>query len=302
MGRRVFYSVLFVSGICLNGFCQNDSDTTKYKSLQKFELISFDYTSYSSSEYQSDDKVGVMSVEEYRTKLQFALKLKEKKTYMLHKIDMTRFDAYSEEGSLNEFSKHYYSFSYSLGLIKVLPKKWTLVGLVTPTLASDFDEKTSFDDFILQSSVMATKRASENMEYGFGVAYSTRFGRALVIPLLTYTYVKNNWHHEAVLPAYLASYYSFNKFDAGLKLSIFGNLYNSNNSAASDLELDKLGYSRINIGPAVRMCVYKSIYANINTGITVRNRLSSMNGQGELELEIAADPKYFINIGLSILK
>ena len=87
-----------------------------------------------------------------------------------------------------------------------------------------------------------------------------------------------------------------------MKLSAFGNVYNSTNTFASNLELDKLGYSRINIGPDIKLRIYKSLYANINAGITVRNRLFYIDSQGRLEMELSAYTKYFFNFGLSILK
>lgn len=294
--------MLLFLGIFNNSFCQNSNDSINYKRLTKFALASVDYTFYSPSKYIKDHEAGEIRMNEYKTKIQFALKLKEKKTYLINKIYMTKFDTYANKGKDQNFNESYYSLSYSIGIIQRLKNRWKIVGVLSPTLASDFNNKVSSHDLILQSSVLASKRASANFEYGFGVAYSTRFGRALTIPLLSYAYLNGRWSHNGVIPAYIASYYNYKRFEIGVKMSTFGNVYNSTNEIQSNLELDKLGYSRINMGPDFKFCIYKALYANINTGITVRNRLYSIASQGELEMELNAGRKFFFNFGLSILK
>jgi len=298
----IAYIVLLFQMNSTNSFCQDNNDTVSYKRLSKFALASIDYTHYSSSEYVKDDEAGKIHMNEYKAKIQFALKLKEKKTYLLNKMYVTRFDANAAKGEFQNFNENYFSFSYSIGLIQIINNRWKIVGLVSPTLASDFNNGVSSHDFILQSSAIASKRAGANFEYGFGIGYSTRFGRALAVPLISYTYVQGNWCHKGVAPAYMTSYYTIKQFDIGIKLSAFGNVYNSTNEILSDQGLDKLGYSRINIGPDFNFCIYKSLYANINTGITVRNRLFSIDSRGKLEMELSAGTKSFFNVGLRILK
>lgn len=298
----ILYIILLSQGIFNHSFCQNSSDSINYKRLTKFVLASVNYTHYSATEYAKGNEVGKVSMNEYRTKIQFVLKLKEKKTYLLNTIDITQFDVYAVKGAFQDFNKNYYSFSYSIGLIQILKNRWKIVGVFSPTLASDFNDNISGDDFTFQSSVLAIKRASGNYEYGFGIAHSYRFGRALTIPLLSYTYRKDRWSHKGVIPVYVASYYKIRNLGIGMKMATFGNVYNSTNTIVSNLELDKLGYSRINIGPELIFRIYKSLYININSGITVRNRLYSINSYGEFEMELNAGKKIFFNLGLSILK
>lgn len=299
-GKKILFVVLLFVGIFSDVFCQNNSDSISYKRLTKFALASVDYTAYSASEYGRDNED--IRMNEYRAKLQFALKLKEKKTYLLNNVSISKFDAYANKGASQYFNESYFAISYSIGLIQILKNRWKIVGVLSPTLASDFNKATSKHDFILQYSAIASKRVGPNLEYGFGAAYSTRFGRALAIPLVSYAYQKGNWSHTGVIPAYIGSYYNIRQIDVGMKLSTFGNVYNSTNSIVSQFELDKLGYSRVNIGPNIKFCIFKSLYANINTGITVRNRLFSIDSQGGLEMELTANTKYFLNFGLSILR
>ena len=304
MDRKILFIMLLPLVMFNYSFCQNNSDTISYKRLTKFVLATVNYTAYSTSEYRKDDEVSQIRMEEYNAKFQFFLKLKKKKLYLINKFSSNRFEVYADKGGgmFQNFNPSYISFSYGVGLIQILKNRWKIVGVLSPTLASDFNNEISRHDFLIQYSILVSKRANVEFEYGFGVTHNTRFGRPLIIPLLSYTYLKGNWIHNGVFPAYMASYYSINQFDFGVKLSSFGNVYNSNNATVSNLELDKLGYSRINIGPDFKFHIYKSLYANISTGITLRNRLFSINSNGGLEMELPTHSKYFLNLGLNILK
>lgn len=116
----LIYTILLFLGIFNSSFCQNSNDTIAYKRLTKFALASVDYTLYSPSKYTKDNEASEIGMNEYKAKIQFALKLKEKKTYLLNKIQITKFDAYANRGKSQNFNKSYYSFSYSIGIILLM--------------------------------------------------------------------------------------------------------------------------------------------------------------------------------------
>ena len=178
-------------------------------------------------------------MDEWTTMLEFAFPIKEKKWYLSNRVQYTYF-TFEATTELTNFkaSKDFHSIAYSIGIIKILPKRWKLVASFTPTLASDFEESLHSDDFIFQAAALAMKRSSQNFEYGFGVAYTTRFGNATLIPLVNLTYKVNNWETLVILPAYISQNYLFNKntnqgilqsaLSSGIGRSL-GGLYNNIN-------------------------------------------------------------------------
>ena len=84
-------------------------------------------------------------------------------------------------------------------------------------------------------------------------------------------------------------------------MSAYGNVYNTNIDMITSYELDKLGYSRINIGAEFQMKIYKSLYMNIKGGISVKNRFESINKDGNLEISLSGENKSFFCTGLHIL-
>jgi len=290
-----------------NTFAQVDSlsssDSLSYERLAKFPLATVTYTSYSNSKINKDGIKRYVGMSEVNANLQFAIPLKNRRTILLNKFNFNQSDVLIDsDGEQSHVHNQYYSFAYSFGLIKILNKRWKIIGVLTPTLASDFDASIGKNDFILQSSILVSKRSSPYFEYGFGFAYNTRFGQEIAIPLISLTYKKGDWGVFAVLPAYISSYYHLNNSKIGLSLAAYGNVYNAEMNVPSSLDLDKLGYSRINFGPEYQVKMFNDVYLNLKAGITFRNRLEAINSDGDLELDLSAKTKYFFSVGIRILK
>ena len=291
----------------LNCFSQeenndNKKEITKFEQLSKFPLASVSYTSYSNSRLYSDNHVRETSMSEINADAQFVIKIKEKMTYFINRIHFNQFNNSGKEVSSKEyFHNKFYSIAYSAGIIRIINNKWKVIGILTPTIASSFEKRISTNDLILQSSIIASKRVNRYFEYGFGLSYSTRFGQGITIPLVSAKYKKNNFSFTAILPAYISASYHFKKHKIGLSMSTYGNLYNTNIDMITSYELDKLGYSRINIGTEFQMKIYKSLHLNIKGGISVRNKFESINKDGNLEISLSGENKSFFCTGLHIL-
>jgi len=277
------------------------NDTLQYERLVKFPLLSVRYINYSKSDFDTPNGVGQINMGEYNANFQFALKLKEKKTYMIHRLNFNKFNFNTELEPITSSSETFYSLGYTIGLMNILHNNWKVVATVTPTLASDFEESLSSEDLIVQSAVILTKRSSPYFEYGFGAAFSTRFGREMYLPLASMTYKKGRWGLFMLLPAYVSQYYHFKDSRLGLTLSSFGNVYNYTNDVSDQHDLDKMGYTRINIGPEYRTQLFKDVHLGLSTGVTVRNRLESIS-DGMSEFDLSTQQKFFFKIELSILK
>ncbi|WP_053991562.1 DUF6268 family outer membrane beta-barrel protein [Mangrovimonas sp. TPBH4] len=284
---------------------ESTQDSTVYKQFHKFPLLTLDHFNYPKTSFNTDTDRGEMEINEQRLTMQIAFPLKEKKTYLFNSINYTLFNYHTTfDQSALDIQESYHSIQLSIGLISVLPKRWRLVFNAMPTIASDFHRRLNSDDFIFQVSAMATKRASQNFQYGFGLAYTSRFGNLTIIPLVSLTYKKEKWLTSVILPAYASQYYVFNdKYRLGFKAAVYGNLYNVHfDDIISALDLNRLSYSRITLGPEFQFKLIGDLYVNTGGGIAVRNVFQVQDDDLNTELDLDVKSRAYLNVGLRILK
>jgi len=277
----------------------------QFKPLEDFDVISLSYVNYGNSEFKKNDQVGEVSFSEFRFSFATTKLLKNRKTILLHGLELTNLKPdFSEVPNSSPITRDFYSAAYRFGLINPIGNKgWRYSLGLKPTLASDFEKGgVSSEDFILQASVLFSKRASENFKYGFGISYNTRFGKKQILPIFQLVYKKNNWTTFGYLPAYLGHFYNFSSSKLGFSINLNGNNYNFYNTNTSGLDLDNLSYSRVNIGPEYEIELTKKIKLNLNGGVTVANKLDWLNGSGDSELDLSPENKFFFKLALKLVK
>ena len=276
-----------------------------YERLEKLPVFSIDYFNHANSDFEIESGSGEIKMNEIRTSLQFVPALKKGKTYLLNKIEYTLFN-YEADFRLSNLNseKNFHAIEYTFGVIHKLPKDWRVIASATPILSSDFEESISSDDFLFQASALAIKRSSSNFEYGFGLAYTNKFGNPLLLPILRMTYKKNNWTTLVSLPSYVSQYYNFNeKTKVGFKAAVYGNTFNATYyDGVYNADVNRVVYSRITVGPEFQVKVFKDLYLNASSGLSLWNILEiqdrNLNTIGDFDI----DNKFFFNIGLKILK
>ncbi len=283
----------------------SSNDTSTQIKLTKFPLATTDFLYYPKSNFNTKSGTGKIGMNEYNFSLQYAIPIQEHKTYFYNKIDLSVFSYHvcSQSEDVG-FQETYHSLDFTMGLIKVLPQKWRLALNFSPTLASDFKDKLSSDDFIYQFSAIAIKRAKNNLQYGAGIAYTSRFGKLTLIPLVSLTYKKNKWLTLAMVPTYISEFYYFNENSRiGLTANVNGDYYNVRfDDVPTTIDLNKASYSRITIGPEYQFKLFGDIYLNTGVGIALRNILAIQNKDLNEEVSLDADSKYYFHMGLRILK
>ena len=278
----------------------------RLKPLEEFTIMNLSYTTYGETEFKENAQIGEVAFTEFRLALAFPKLLKNKKTVLINGLEFTNLkpEFSSETPNSSPITKNFYSIAYRFGVINPLGSNgWSYSLGLKPTIASDFEESVSSEDFILQASVLFSKRANQNFKYGFGLTYSTRFGKKQVLPVVQLVYKRNNWGTYAYLPAYIAQFYHFNTSKLGLSIRLNGNNYNFMSTAnVAGLDLDKLSFSRVNIGPEYELKLTKSLRLNLNGGITVASKLDWLNGDGNSELDLSPENKFFAKIGLKLMR
>ncbi|MEL7251637.1 MAG: DUF6268 family outer membrane beta-barrel protein [Bacteroidota bacterium] len=272
---------------------------------QDFELLRIQtayYPNQAIEESLIDTEVGFL---EWSGRIAIPQVLKGKRTILVHRLGYSnlRVDTDSNFGSTTmEDTKHYHSIFYSFGLIKILSPQWRLLISLNPTLASDFSDPLSNNDLLFQGSAIAMKTKNTRFQYGFGVAYTTRFGRQLVAPAGMLKYNTPKLALEILVPTVLSVVFNRQqKFNYGLAVNLNGGLFNNTgeNPATSAL-IDEAAYSRLNIGPTFAFKLNEALKIDLTGGMAVGRRLELIDSAEEI-LDRTPEAGPFFRLGLSVI-
>ena len=273
---------------------------------QDFELLKVESTYFPKQSIEGASLDGEIDFWEWNGQLAIPQPLKNKKTVFIHKLGYSNVRANLGASSvlLNpELTKFYHTISYRLDYIQTLSPKWILSLTFNPMLASDFKEALSEEDLLFQGTALAINTKNKKFNYGFGFAYTSRFGRQLAVPggMLKYTTPKMNF--ELWFPDNLLLMFNTDKmFQYGLKAAVDGGLFNNSNNLLSSVNsiIDETGYSRINIGPAITLKLKKGIHLNLLGGVAIARRLEFIDINDEI-FDSSPETGPFFRIGLSFV-
>lgn len=281
---------------------QTDTTKTKFPRLTKFPLFSTSYSHYPKSDLGS----GEVEIDELATVMNIAFPVKPKKTYISVRFVHTYFKLKTDfNNPYYRVKENFQSFEFGGGLIKVLPKRWRLVTTFSPTLASDFRTKIHKDDWIFRSNILATKRANINSSFTFGLLFTTRFGKPLVLPMLGYTHKKNDWTTHILLPGFATIRKKLkNNFQAGLKMTINSNVYNADlrHYAFHNNDYNRLAFTRILLGPELLIPIYKDVYFQLTGGFSFNNVFDTQDIDLNEGVNFDAKTRPFLSFGITVLK
>ena len=175
-----------------------------------------------------------------------------------------------------------HAVNYTLTLQHGISPQWTMLTMLTPGLASDFDADVSSDDFALQAVAIFIRQFSEQFSFGFGAAYSTRFGEPLPLPVLAFDWNNGkNLSWSAILPASSEFWYqSSEKLRLGMVLGVDGYDYHGDPDIYGVTD-PRLRYSVTTLGPATRYRLTERMDLNVDFGFSGFHRFEFYDGDDE---------------------
>ncbi|WP_299556005.1 DUF6268 family outer membrane beta-barrel protein [Seonamhaeicola sp.] len=271
---------------------------------QDFELFKIESTYYPMQNIEESDLNREIGFWEWSAKLTIPQLLKNEKSLLLHQLRYTNLRAEMEGNLLSgptEATKTYHTMSYGLSWIETLNPKWQLVVNVLPTLASDLEGALSGDDFLFLANAIAIRTKNSRFKYGFGLAYTTSFGRQLVIPMGMLKYRTNTTAIDLLLPNKLSVIFHINKpFNYGLQARLDGGLFNNNSTVQIiNEEVDATSYSRLNIGPVMTYKLNDFLKIDLEGGMAVGRRLTFIDSNDDT-FNRTPENGLFFKVGLSI--
>jgi hypothetical protein len=206
------------------------------------------------------------------------------------------------QSTINELETKLYFIALRLTTIYNFDNKNRLVGTVTPAISSTLQDEITSDDFLTQASLAYFREVSEQLNYGIGLIYTSRFGYPRVLPLLALNYKREEVKYEITLPVLLQATWAYNKgLSYSLKLSVGGSQYNAAQGAQfNGIPVDAVNFSRILIGPEIGIRLKRQLYLTVFGGISVR-RLFELNSDSGPTQDLGVNNGAFISTKISII-
>lgn len=275
---------------------------------QDLKLAGVEFFSYPKSRIENANANMEVSFKEYSAFVNIPIKFTNNKTMTINSLRYSTIQTTlynSPFVTAGEVEKSLYKLSYSLIVVQKLNNDWTIIAGLTPTLASDFERKFSLDDLILQWNALVSKQISLDFLIGGGLIYSTQLGKPMLLPALQLKYSKNKHLITALLPSYLNYYYqadSKEKLKIGFRIAPNGANFNVQTQDLSGFipaPINKLIYSRANVGPVISYQLTKILQIEAFGGISSNRRYRLQDDNGSL-YNYDSKKAVFFNIGLSI--
>jgi hypothetical protein len=275
---------------------------------ENFKLAGIASALYPKTTFKDNTFTQEYSIIEHAAFINLPYRFKNKKTVLINNFRFSWVDIEGENiptlGS-SQNKEDLYALTYGLSLIHKLNEKWVLVVNLKPTWASDFEEKLSADDFIFQGGLIATKKVNQNFNIGGGIISNMRFGKPTVLPVVSIKYKKGKHHIKALLPFQSSYQFSIDKKEKlkiGLKHNVKGaefNVSTSNVANPSKFQINKIRYSRINVGATVNYNITKFVRFELYGGYSTMGKYNLIDKSDNL-YEFDMTGGSFIQFGIGI--
>lgn len=272
---------------------------------QDTRLAGIEYFDYRKAPVKNSDGNYESSFREFGAFASFPVQSKNKKTIVVNGFQyaLVQASVFNNATSVVK-SRDFQSITYNFSLVQNLGNKWKLAATFTPSLASDFKDKLSSDDFFIQGSLTGIRKLSEYSSLGGGITYTTQLGSPLLLPTVYFRYYKGRQKVNMLLPMFADYTYSLDvkdKLNAGFRMGLNGtNFHVTGNDINKDADINKLRYSRINAGPVISYRICNVLKLEATGGISVARKFEFMAGDAK-QYTFNSNNTAFININLALI-
>lgn len=273
---------------------------------QGFQLAGVNYSHHLSTKVEDSPTGAELESKVASAFVRLPVKFKNQKTVLLNTLRYANVQQISHHSQLFLADKHtsnLHLISYSPMLIHSLGGKWKLLAGITPTLASDLKEGLSSDDFLLQASLLASAKLNDYWTLGGGAVYTTQFGDPRFLPAVQLRYRKDKHFINVLLPSHVNYLYRVGqaeKLRLGIRLETNGgnfNVINSDYTEAIPNTINKIIYSRVNMGAVVNFQVTETILLEAFGGLGAARKFK-LRDEMDKVFKANAENGGFFNIGV----
>jgi hypothetical protein len=273
---------------------------------QGFQLAGINYSHHLSTKVVDSPTGAELESKVVSAFVRLPVKFKNQKTVLMNTLRYANVQQIAHNSPLfkeKRRNNNLHLISLSPMLVQPLGGKWTLLAGITPTLASDLKEGLSSDDFLLQASLLASAKLNDKWTLGGGAVYTTQFGDPRFLPALQLRYRKHKHFINVLLPSYVNYLYRVGeqeKLRLGLRLETNGGNFNVLNSDYTEVipnNINKIIYSRVNMGPVVNFHVTEAIMLEAFGGLGAARKFK-LKGTDNKVFKADAESGGFFNIGV----
>ena len=276
---------------------------------QDFQLAGTHFLTYPSSGVKDSPKEIGFSFKEYGAFINLPFMLKNKKTAFIGGAGYGTVKVTGENlpmNGYNQLEEQLHAVYLQLGMAHKLRNNWRFTTIMRPTIASDFENKRSSGDFLPQGTAFAVKSINDHFSMGGGLAYTSRFGKPIAIPVLPLKYKIHRHNISMLFPIRSGYSYSFGKNEnlkIGFKQTVNGGQFNLTTSIPSEYDasqINKVRYTRINLGGNINYQLGKFIQLEMHGGTTVRRKYTILDISNETH-QFDLDKSLFLRFGILIV-
>ncbi len=273
---------------------------------QSFQLAGLSYSSFAKTQISNSPTNQEIEFQEFNFFAKLPIKFKNQKTILLNTLryGLIQPTVYNSPLFVDaKTAKNLHSFTLSLTLVQKLGKNWSAIAAFTPTLASDFGDKLSGDDFLFQGTLLASKKLNDRWTLGGGLIYTTQLGDPQFLPAAQLRYLHNRHFINVLLPSFVNYLYQVDdpkKWRVGFRLATNGGNFNVSNKSLSKVLLNPINkfiYSRVNAGAVVNYQLTKTMLLEAFGGISVARKYK-LEDASKAFYNYPSENGGFFNIGI----
>lgn len=234
---------------------------SKKRPLTDFPIVSTTFNYYPKAKLK-DAPSTQHQIMESRTAFQVGFPIVKNKLYALPGF---AFHSFWHKDFVNDSEigkKDFRAYVFNMGLVGVLPNKWKVIPYFTGRYGSDYEVKDQHKDFFYAASILANRKHSDDLLYGFGVYHRSGFSRSSWLPMVQIAYRYGNWMTDVFIPNYIAQYYEISDDTrVGVKATFNSSIFNVNNVVPTSYS-----YTTTTIGGHFRQRLQNKIFFTAEAG------------------------------------
>lgn len=274
-------------------------------SAQDMKLAGIEYLNYPKVQLKGEAKNNKASFQEFGAFVNYPALSKNKKSIFINGFQYGLVKVAIHNNILGTSNvKDFQGISYNLTVVHKWNQKWTFISRLSPGLATDFTDKLSISDFNFQGSVLALKKIKEGLSAGAGLLYTMRTGKSLLIPCAQLKYKKERNALDILLPVFISYTYQIDskeRLKVGFKVALNGANFNTGiHNLSSTTEMDRLNYSRTNIGPSISYQLMGILQIESSAGLSTMRTYQFQDMQDNT-YKFNSKSGCFFKIGLAVV-
>lgn len=240
--------------------------------------------------------------QKFSFRLTIPKRLNDKGSFLLNKFEYAKTSVdYTSGPSILKDLERFHTVSYTLGYRRPLKNNWSLIGMLTPQVSSNFRSSLEWEDIQLRGLVMFTKPIKPTLRLSLGVMYGTTTGVPLPLPVLSMMWKPApKWEVNVGFPRFGVKYALTPKTNLSADLFMVGDNFTlTKDLFYTDKKIDNIRIMNLGGGLSLTQKLTKHLKLKLNSGYTFYRKFEFLGGKNSV-LDYNLDNDMYFKVGLSV--